>query len=46
MNAVTFVGDHTWGHDRDASLHNAWFGGRASLKQKAMTKAIEYAKAA
>jgi hypothetical protein len=46
MNAVTFVVDHKWGHDRDASLHNAWFGGRASLKQKAMTKAIEYAKAA
>ena len=46
MNAVTFVVDHKWGHDRDASLHNAWFGGRASLKQKAMTKAIEYANAA
>jgi len=46
MNAVTFVVDHKWGHDRDASLHNAWFGGRASLKQKAMNKAIDYAKAA
>jgi|TARA_R110001583_G_scaffold65432_1_gene189081 phage/plasmid-like protein (TIGR03299 family) len=46
MNAVTFVVDHKWGHDRDASLHNAWFGGRASLKKKAMTQAIEYAKAA
>tara|TARA_R110002110_G_scaffold415227_2_gene648811 strand:+ start:480 stop:1508 length:1029 start_codon:yes stop_codon:yes gene_type:complete len=46
MNAVTFVVDHKWGHDRDASLHNAWFGGRASLKQKAMNKAIEYAEAA
>ena len=46
MNAVTFVVDHKWGHDRDASLHNAWFGGRASLKQKAMNKAIDYARAA
>ena len=46
MNAVTFVVDHKWGHDRDASLHNAWFGGRASLKQRAMNKAIEYARAA
>ena len=46
MNAVTFVVDHKWGHDRDASLHNAWFGNRASLKQKAMNKAIEYAEAA
>ena len=46
MNAVTFVVDHKWGHDRDAALHNAWFGNRASLKQKAMNKAIEYAKAA
>jgi len=46
MNAVTFVVDHKWGHDRDAAMHNAWFGGRASLKTKAMTKAIEYAEAA
>jgi phage/plasmid-like protein (TIGR03299 family) len=46
MNAVTFVVDHKWGHNRDASLHNAWFGSRASLKQKAVNKAIEYAKAA
>jgi phage/plasmid-like protein (TIGR03299 family) len=46
MNAVTFVVDHKWGRNRDAALHNAWFGARASLKQKAMNKAIEYAKAA
>ena len=46
MNAVTFVVDHKWGHDRDAAMHNAWFGGRASLKTRAMTKAIEYAEAA
>ena len=45
-NAVTFIVDHKWGHDRDASLHNAWFGGRASLKQRAISKALEYAKAA
>tara|TARA_B100001059_G_scaffold73419_2_gene70891 strand:- start:5844 stop:6872 length:1029 start_codon:yes stop_codon:yes gene_type:complete len=45
-NAVTFIVDHKWGHDRDAALHNAWFGGRASLKQKAISKALEYAKAA
>lgn len=45
-NAVTFIVDHKWGHDRDAALHNAWFGSRASLKQKAISKALEYAKAA
>ena len=46
MNAVTFVVDHNWGHDRDAAMHNAWFGARASLKTRAMTQAIDYAKAA
>jgi len=46
MNAVTFVVDHKWGHDRDAAMHNAWFGARASLKTRAMSKAIEYAEAA
>tara|TARA_R110002153_G_scaffold29643_4_gene90889 strand:- start:1355 stop:1870 length:516 start_codon:yes stop_codon:yes gene_type:complete len=46
MNAVTFVVDHKWGHDRDAAMHNAWFGARASLKTRAMTQAIEYAKVA
>ena len=45
-NAVTYVIDHKWGRDRDASLHNAWFGGRANLKNKAMDLAVEYAKAA
>ena len=45
-NAVTFVVDHKWGHDRDAAMHNAWFGARSSLKTKAMTTAIEYARAA
>ena len=46
MSAITFVVDHKWGYDRDAAVHNAWFGGRAALKQKAVNKAIEYAKAA
>ena len=46
VNAVTFVVDHKWGHDRDAAMHNAWFGARASLKNRAMVKAIEYAEAA
>ena len=46
MNAVTFVVAHKWGHDRDAAMHNAWFGARASLKTKAMTTALDYAKAA
>ena len=46
VNAVTYVVDHKWGHDRDAAMHNAWFGARASLKNRAMTKAIEYAQAA
>lgn len=46
VNALTYVVDHKWGHDRDAAMHNAWFGARASLKNRAMVKAIEYAKAA
>jgi hypothetical protein len=46
VNALTYVVDHKWGHDRDAAMHNAWFGARASLKNRAMTKAIEYARAA
>jgi phage/plasmid-like protein (TIGR03299 family) len=46
VNAVTFVTDHQWGHDRDASMHSAWFGPRASIKRQAHEMAIEYAKAA
>ena len=46
VNAVTYVVDHKWGHDRDAAMHNAWFGARASLKNLAMTKSIEYAQEA
>jgi|TARA_R110002020_G_scaffold202084_7_gene405088 phage/plasmid-like protein (TIGR03299 family) len=46
VNALTYVVDHKWGHDRESAMHNAWFGGRASLKNRAMIKAIEYAKVA
>ena len=45
-NAVTFVVDHKWGYDRDSAVHNAWFGSRSKLKERALDKAIEYAKTA
>lgn len=45
-NAVTFVVDHKWGYDRDSAIHNAWFGTRSKLKERALDKAIEYAKSA
>lgn len=44
FNAVTFVIDHKTGHNRDAALHNAWFSGRASDKNQALTLALEFAK--
>ena len=45
-NAVTFIVDHKWGYDRDSAIHNAWFGSRSKLKERALNKAIEYAKTA
>lgn len=46
LNAVTFFADHKWGNNRDAAMHNAWFGPRASTKAAALDIAVEYAKAA
>ena len=47
LNAVTFTMDHgRKSMEEGNSLHSAWFGGNAVTKRKALTKAIEYAKAA
>ena len=48
VNAVTYVVDHRLGRksNRDAALHNAWFGSRGTLKTRALEAAVEYAEAA
>lgn len=46
VNAVTFLVDHKLGRDRDASVEQAWFGQRATLKRKAVETALEFARAA
>jgi phage/plasmid-like protein (TIGR03299 family) len=45
FNAVTRFVDHEMGRDRDVSLTSAWFGPRATLKQRARSLAVESAKA-
>jgi hypothetical protein len=44
VNGVTYAVDHKMGTSEDSRLTNAWFGQRASLKQKALDLAVEYAK--
>lgn len=46
FNAVTRFVDHEMGRDRDVSLTSAWFGPRATLKQRARSMAVDLAKAA
>jgi phage/plasmid-like protein (TIGR03299 family) len=47
LNAVTYVTDHqTRGTEEGNSLHSAWFGGGATVKRRALEKALEYAQAA
>lgn len=47
LNAVTYHVDHgKQSVEEGNSLHSAWFGGGASLKRRALIKAIEYAQAA
>lgn len=45
LNAVSFVVDHELGRDQSASLRTAWLGAKAGLKRRAMTLALERAKA-
>lgn len=40
--ALCFYVDHLCGHDRDASLHSAWFGRRATMKKRALEAALAY----
>lgn len=46
FNAVTFLVDHKVGRSQESRLTSSWFGLNRNLKQKALTKAIEYAEAA
>jgi phage/plasmid-like protein (TIGR03299 family) len=43
LNAVSFVIDHD-GDDRQTALKNAWFGHKATIKQRAVEVAVAYAK--
>ena len=42
-NTVTHAVDHEFGSDRDHALYNAWFGGKAKLKERAFNLAYDYA---
>ena len=44
FNAVTRFVDHEMGRDRDVALTSAWFGPRATLKQRARSLAVDMAK--
>lgn len=46
LNGVTYYLDHEAGRDRDASLTSAWLGQRAATKRRALSSAVEFAKAA
>ena len=47
LNGVTYVMDHqSKAKSRDNALHSAWFGSAAKNKNKALHKALEYAKVA
>lgn len=43
FNAVTFLVDHKIGRSQESRLTSSWFGLNRNLKQKALTKAIDYA---
>lgn len=46
LNAVTYVIDHEVGRTRDSGLYRAWLGSGSALKRRAMTLAVDEAKAA
>lgn len=45
FNAVTYMADHVLCREDDTRLYNAWFGGTKDTKVKALSKALEMAKA-
>lgn len=45
FNAVTYYTDHTIGRDRDKALYSAWFGTSATIKTRALAKAVRLADA-
>ena len=45
-NAVTFYTDHQAGRTVDSRMTSSWYGAHATLKTKALTKAVKYAEAA
>lgn len=45
-NAVTYMTNHTMGHNPDTRMQSLWFGGNKNRNIEAMGLAIEYAEAA
>lgn len=43
FNAVTYMTDHSLGKSRDSRLSSSWFGANKVKKEKALSKALEYA---
>jgi phage/plasmid-like protein (TIGR03299 family) len=46
VNAVTWLADHRLGRSADTRLSSAWFGDARLYKQRALSRALEYARAA
>ncbi len=46
VNAVTWLADHRLGRGADTRLSSAWYGEARQFKLRALTRAIDYAKAA
>jgi hypothetical protein len=44
FNAVTYMVDHTIGHNADSRMKSAQYGQGADTKQKALELALDYAK--
>ena len=46
LNAVTHTIDHSLGRSRDNAVMNAWFGDQGKVKQRALVRALDFAKTA
>jgi len=46
VNAVTWLADHQLGRSADTRLSSAWFGETRQFKLRALSKALDYARAA